>query len=33
MKPEIRKRLADSVETTLRLSSGIVTDSLAMIKN
>ncbi|MFY9720288.1 MAG: excinuclease ABC subunit UvrA, partial [Candidatus Cybelea sp.] len=25
MKPEIRKRLADSVETTLRLSSGIVT--------
>jgi excinuclease ABC subunit A len=25
MKPEIRKRLADSVETTLRLSTGIVT--------
>jgi excinuclease ABC subunit A len=25
MKPEIRKRLADSVETTLRLSGGIVT--------
>jgi excinuclease ABC subunit A len=25
IKPEIRKRLADSVETTLRLSSGIVT--------
>jgi excinuclease ABC subunit A len=25
MKPEIRKRLVDSVETTLRLSSGIVT--------
>jgi excinuclease ABC subunit A len=25
MKPEIRKRLTDSVETTLRLSSGIVT--------
>jgi excinuclease ABC subunit A len=25
LKPEIRKRLADSVETTLRLSSGIVT--------
>ncbi|HZV76305.1 MAG TPA: excinuclease ABC subunit UvrA [Candidatus Babeliales bacterium] len=25
MKPDIRKRLADSVETTLRLSSGIVT--------
>jgi excinuclease ABC subunit A len=25
MKPELRKRLADSVETTLRLSSGIVT--------
>ena len=25
MKPEIRKRLADSVETTLRLSNGIVT--------
>ncbi|HEV3091470.1 MAG TPA: excinuclease ABC subunit UvrA [Candidatus Cybelea sp.] len=25
MKPEVRKRLADSVETTLRLSSGIVT--------
>ncbi len=25
MKPEIRKRLADSIETTLRLSSGIVT--------
>jgi len=27
MKPEVRKRLADSVETTLRLSSGIVTVS------
>ncbi len=25
MKPEVRKRLADSVETTLRLSTGIVT--------
>ncbi len=25
LKPEVRKRLADSVETTLRLSSGIVT--------
>src|SRR5271166_953423 len=25
MKPEIRKRLADSIETTLRLSTGIVT--------
>ena len=24
-KPDVRKRLADSVETTLRLSSGIVT--------
>ncbi len=27
MKPEVRKRLADSVETTLRLSTGIVTVS------
>ena len=25
MKPDVRKRLTDSIETTLRLSSGIVT--------
>jgi excinuclease ABC subunit A len=31
MKPEIRSRLADSVETTLRLSSGIVTVLLSPI--
>jgi excinuclease ABC subunit A len=29
LKPEIRKRLADSVETTLRLSTGIVTVALS----